>query len=76
MNECAIATLPNNTLVMNARNYVGQADFTVKRAIMWSHDEGDSCEWHLDRHVQKQPLRFVCVQCLTGSSLVFYLPLV
>jgi hypothetical protein len=60
MNECAIATLPNNTLVMNARNYVGQADFTVKRAIMWSHDEGDSCEWHLDRHVQKQPLRFVC----------------
>jgi hypothetical protein len=44
MNECAIAALPNNTLVMNARNYIGQHNFTVKRAIMWSHDEGDSCE--------------------------------
>merc|ERR1712060_583875 len=39
MNECALAVLPNNTLVMNARNYVGMKDFSVKRAIMWSHDE-------------------------------------
>ena len=73
MNECAIATLPNNTLVMNARNYVGQANFTVKRAIMWSHDEGDSCEWH-DCASRR------CVSCvlhgLTGSDLVFYLRLV
>ena len=27
---------------MNARNYIGQKDFSVKRAIMWSHDEGDT----------------------------------
>eukprot|EP01047_Picozoa_sp_COSAG01_P047512 COSAG01_NODE_4546_length_4932_cov_10.841092_1_plen_595_part_10 len=42
MNECAIATLPNGTLVMNARNYIGQKSFSVRRAIMWSHDEGNS----------------------------------
>ena len=40
MNECAIATLPNGTLVMNARNYIGQKSFSVRRAIMWSNDEG------------------------------------
>ena len=70
MNECAIATLPNNTLVMNARNYIGQANFTVKRAIMWSHDEGDSCE-----HLQAA-LHFVFATMtrhgLIGSGLVLH----
>ena len=42
MNECAIASLPNGTVVMNARNYLGQANHSVKRALMWSHDEGVS----------------------------------
>ena len=38
--ECAIAELANGTLVLNARNYVGQAQQTVHRSIAWSHDGG------------------------------------
>jgi hypothetical protein len=39
-NECSFAQLQNRTLVMNSRNYIGQQTHSVKRAIMWSHDEG------------------------------------
>lgn len=42
MTECSLAVLPNNTLVMNARNYINQTAHTVHRATLWSHDEGQT----------------------------------
>ena len=42
MTECSLAALPNNTLVMNARDYIGQLQHTVHRATLWSQDEGES----------------------------------
>ena len=36
--ECAIAELPNGTVVLNARNYVNQSQQKVHRSIAWSHD--------------------------------------
>ena len=30
-NECAVAELPNGTVVMNARNYIGKANHTGNR---------------------------------------------
>ena len=41
-NECAIAELHNGTIVMNARDYVGQASQTAHRSISWSNDGGES----------------------------------
>jgi sialidase-1 len=41
-NECSFAQLENRTLVMNSRNYIGQQTHSVKRAIMWSSDQGAS----------------------------------
>ena len=41
-NECAIAELDNGTVVMNARDYVGQASHTAHRSISWSNDGGES----------------------------------
>jgi sialidase-1 len=43
-NECAVAELSNGTLVVNARNYVGQESPSAPthRAISWSHDGGES----------------------------------
>ena len=40
--ECAIAELPNGTIVLNARDYVNQSAQTVHRAIAWSDDGGRS----------------------------------
>ena len=40
--ECAIAELANGTVVLNARNYVHQAQKTVHRSIAWSLDGGRS----------------------------------
>jgi hypothetical protein len=40
--ECAIAELPNGTIVLNARDYVNQSAHTVHRSIAWSHDGGRS----------------------------------
>ena len=40
MTECSLAVLPNNTMVLNARDYMGQKTHTVHRATMWSPDEG------------------------------------
>ena len=40
MSECAIAQLTNGTVVMNARDYLGQRNYSVNRAIMWSDSEG------------------------------------
>ena len=36
--ECAIAELPNGTVVLNARNYINQSKQTVHRSIAWSDD--------------------------------------
>ena len=36
--ECAIAELGNGTVVLNARNYINQAEKTVHRSIAWSDD--------------------------------------
>jgi|EP01047_Picozoa_sp_COSAG01_P030297 hypothetical protein len=40
MTECSLAALPNDTLVLNARDYKGQKVHAVHRATMWSSDEG------------------------------------
>jgi len=40
MTECSLAVLPNNTMVLNARDYMGQLAHTVHRATQWSPDEG------------------------------------
>ena len=40
MTECSLAALPNNTVVLNARDYMGQKTHSVHRATMWSSDEG------------------------------------
>ena len=40
MTECSLAALPNNTVVLNSRDYMGQKTHTVHRATMWSSDEG------------------------------------
>lgn len=40
--ECAIAELSNGTVVLNARNYVGQQNHTAHRSIAWSDDGGRS----------------------------------
>ena len=42
MTECSLAVLPNNTMVLNARDYMGQLWHTVHRATMWSSDEGET----------------------------------
>ena len=44
MTECSLAALPNNTVVLNARDYMGQLAHTVHRATMWSSDEGASTQ--------------------------------
>lgn len=36
--ECAVAELPNGTVVLNARDYINQTKQTVHRSIAWSHD--------------------------------------
>lgn len=36
--ECAIAELPNGTVVLNARDYINQSSKTVHRSIAWSND--------------------------------------
>ena len=36
------ASTAQNTLVMTARNYLGQLQHTVHRAIMWSDTQGDN----------------------------------
>lgn len=41
-NECSIAELANGTVVMNARNYVGQSEKTVHRYIAHSYDAGET----------------------------------
>jgi len=41
-NECSVAELANGTVVMNSRNYVGEATHGVHRYISHSHDGGDS----------------------------------
>lgn len=40
--ECALSELPNGTLVMNARNYIGKDKRTGGRAILYSHDGGET----------------------------------
>jgi sialidase-1 len=41
-NECAVAELANGTLVLNSRDYLGQAAHTTHRAISWSNDGGET----------------------------------
>jgi len=38
--ECAIAELPNGTVILNARNYINQSESKVHRSIAWSEDGG------------------------------------
>ena len=41
-NECAVAELANGTIVVNSRDYLGQASHTTHRAMSWSNDGGET----------------------------------